>query len=153
MPTDLVDSMFYQNMSKLAILVSALGIMDSCSCWAMSSMHEMTSRKHFVAATSAAMTTIIGRVPYAASALDMDAFMEKELKQDAPKQMSDDERMCKFGAQGREKGEACKRAGMATNTAGLKVDAYGNIDRGNFVRCSTTYPMIDGQYVKTVTCN
>lgn len=88
-----------------------------------------------------------------AFALDMDAFMNNAIQQDAPKQMSDDERSCKYSAPGRERGEACERAGMSTAGKGKGVDAYGNIDRGDFVRCKTTYPMIDGQYVKTVICS
>lgn len=110
------------------------------------------NRRNFfqVAAASVATTSIVAP----AFALDMEAFMNQELKQDAPKQVSDDERMCRFGAPGRDKGEACERAGMPTAAKGGKgVDAYGNIDRGDFVRCITTYPMIDGQYVKTVTCS
>jgi len=109
------------------------------------------NRRNFfqVATASVATTSIIAP----AFALDMEAFMNQELKQDVPKQVSDDERMCRFGAPGKEKGEACERAGMSTAGKGKGVDAYGNIDRGDFVRCKTTYPMIDGQYVKTVICS
>lgn len=102
--------------------------------------------------TASSATIVLA--PSALLALDMDAFMENELQKDKPKQMSDDERMCKFGAPGKERGQACERAGMPINAGGTttKVDAFGNIDRGNFVKCSTSYPMINGQYVKTVTC-
>lgn len=84
--------------------------------------------------------------------LDMDAFMNAELNSDKPKEMTDDERTCKFAAPGPAKGAACERAGMSTAGKGKGVDAFGNIDRGDFVRCKTSYPMIDGKYVKTVTC-
>ena len=89
-----------------------------------------------------------------ALALDMDAFMNKQLQQDTPKELTDDEKACKFAAPGQEKGEACVRAGMPTTSKGGKgVDAYGNLDRGDFVKCKISYPMIDGQYVKTVICS
>jgi hypothetical protein len=145
---------------KLILLVLTTGWMININSWAFS-IHDPTtntiSRKNFLssvltAAGAATATTFTVLSPSAVLALDMDAFMEKELQKDTPKQMSDDERMCKFGAPGTERGEACKRAGMSVNAGGSKVDAFGNIDRGNFVRCSTSYPMINGQYVKTVTC-
>ena len=88
-----------------------------------------------------------------ANALDMDAFMNKELNDDKNKlEVSDDIKTCKYAAPGKEKGDACVRAGMSTAGKNGGVDAYGNIDRGDFVRCKTSYPMIDGKYVKTVTC-
>ena len=121
------------------------------ACLALSS--QTFNRRNFfqVAAASVATTSIIAP----AFALDMDAFTKQELKQDVPVlTMSPDESLCKFGAPGSVKGEACVRAGMPTAGKGGKgVDAFGNVDRGDFVRCITTYPMIDGQYVKTVTCS
>jgi len=107
-------------------------------------------RKFFQAATTSVATVVIVSPVLA---LDMDAFINKELQQDTPKQVTDDERTCRYAAPGKDKGEACARAGMSTSGRGSKgVDAYGNIDRGDFVRCKTSYPMINGQYVKTVTC-
>ena len=121
------------------------------ACLALSS--QTINRRNFfqVATASVATTSIIAP----AFALDIDAFTKQELKQDVPVlTMSPDESLCKFGAPGSVKGEACVRAGMPTAAKGGKgVDAFGNIDRGDFVRCVTTYPMIDGQYVKTVTCS
>ena len=87
------------------------------------------------------------------SALDMDAFMSKELEGDKNKsEISDDVKTCKYAAPGKVKGDACVRAGMRTTGKNGGVDAYGNLDRGDYVRCSTSYPMIDGKYVKTTTC-
>lgn len=89
----------------------------------------------------------------ASSALDMDAFMSKELEGDKNKsEISDDVKTCKYAAPGRAKGDACVRAGMSTAGKNGGVDAYGKLDRGDYVRCSTSYPMIDGKYVKTTTC-
>ncbi len=88
-----------------------------------------------------------------ANALDMDAFMNQELNADKSKsELSDDAKTCKYAAPGQEKGDACVRAGMSTAGKNGGVDAYGRIDRGDFVRCKTSYPMIDGKYVKTVNC-
>lgn len=157
-PFIIVPETTMEKNQKLILLLLTTGWMFNIDSWAFS-IHDPTtifiSRKNFLssvltAAGAATTTTVLS--PSAVLALDMDAFMEKELQKDTPKQMSDDERMCKFGAPGTERGEACKRAGMSVNAGGSKVDAFGNIDRGNFVRCSTSYPMINGQYVKTVTC-
>merc|ERR1719420_188585 len=57
--------------------------------------------------------------PIVAQALDMDAFMNSELEADTKncdpkrdprcvKEMSKEEALCKFGASGKAKGEACK---------------------------------------------
>jgi len=106
-------------------------------------------RDFFRVATVSASTMVVASP---ALALDMDAFINKELQQDTPTEVTDDQRTCRYAAPGKDKGEACKRAGMSTSGKGNGVDAYGNIDRGDYVRCKTSYPMIDGQYVKTVTC-
>mmetsp|Transcript_2413 Transcript_2413/g.4480 ORF Transcript_2413/g.4480 Transcript_2413/m.4480 type:complete len:163 (+) Transcript_2413:88-576(+) len=146
-----------ETIQKLIFLVIAAGWMLNIYSSAFSIHEGTTSRTKFLqlvaskASSTTATASILVLAP-SALALDMDAFMEKELQKDTPKEMSDDERMCKFAAPGKERGEACKRAGMSTTAAGTKVDAFGNIDRGEFVRCSTSYPMIDGKYVKTVTC-
>lgn len=88
-----------------------------------------------------------------ANALDMDAFMNKELDNDKNKlEVSDDVKTCKYAAPGQQRGDACVRAGMSTAGKNGGVDAYGNLDRGTFERCKATYPMIDGKYVKTVVC-
>jgi len=115
--------------------------------WALSS--QTFNRRNFFQVATASVATASITMP--AFALDMDAFMNQQLVQDTPKEVTDDERTCKYGAPGQQKGDACVRAGMPTSK-GKGVDAYGNVDRGDFVRCTTTYPMIDGQYVKTVTC-
>lgn len=125
---------------------------------ALSSTNAASNRRNFfqqVVAASAATTTAYNIASPAAFALDMDAFVDNAIQQDTSKQaMTDDERTCKYAAPGRAKGDACERAGMSTTKGGKKkgVDAYGNTDRGDFIRCTTTYPNINGKYVKTVTC-
>eukprot|EP00536_Pseudo-nitzschia_multiseries_P012263 jgi/Psemu1/290174/fgenesh1_pg.460_\ len=87
--------------------------------------------------------------PSMAQALDMDAFMAKELdssnnknnnnnKNDGSKKMSDDEALCRFGAPAKETGNACLRAGLPTKRP-TGVDAFGSVDRGDFVRCKPNY--------------
>jgi hypothetical protein len=90
--------------------------------------------------------------PSAANALDMDAFMQKELdstpcndkidKKCKPK-FSDDEALCRFGQPSPETGAACTRAGMPTDRPGRPVDAFGKVDRGDYVRCKSYY--VDGE--------
>uniref|UniRef100_A0A7S1YUT1 Uncharacterized protein n=1 Tax=Trieres chinensis TaxID=1514140 RepID=A0A7S1YUT1_TRICV len=68
------------------------------------------------------------------------------------KSMSDDEALCKFGSPSPKTGDACVRAGLPTTRRMGGVDAYGNVDRGNFVRCTTTYVDTGTAYEKVVTC-
>ncbi|CAJ1923524.1 unnamed protein product [Cylindrotheca closterium] len=72
-------------------------------------------------------------------ALDMDGFMNSELQKDSkPDQgMSADEALCRFGSPSPETGKACVRAGMSPERKGKPVDAFGKIDRGEYVRCKS----------------
>lgn len=90
--------------------------------------------------------------PAAAMALDIDSFVQKELdngtcnekidKKCKPK-LSDDQALCRFGQPSQETGEACVRAGMSTSRATGSVDAFGKIDRGDYVRCKAYW--VDGK--------
>mmetsp|Transcript_3045 Transcript_3045/g.3592 ORF Transcript_3045/g.3592 Transcript_3045/m.3592 type:complete len:163 (-) Transcript_3045:87-575(-) len=99
-------------------------------------------------AAAVAVTTSVD----SSSALDMDAFIQKELDSETcnekldPKckpKLSADESLCRFGSPSKRTGEACDRAGMTTVRAGAAVDAYGSIDRGTFEKCKPYY--IDGE--------
>jgi len=97
--------------------------------------------------------SIAFQTPLPSNALDMDAFIKSELESDKKKDFTDDEALCKFGAPGRDKGEACVRAGLST--AGAKsggVDAYGKIDRGTFERCKKKWDIVNGKYEFEVIC-
>ena len=101
----------------------------------------------------AGATSLLTGASQPSAALDMDAFISRELEVDKSKNdVTDDMRTCKYAAPGQEKGEACVRAGMSTEGKNGGVNAFGQIDRGDFVRCKVSYPMIDGKYVKTVNC-
>mmetsp|Transcript_14415 Transcript_14415/g.23823 ORF Transcript_14415/g.23823 Transcript_14415/m.23823 type:complete len:144 (-) Transcript_14415:56-487(-) len=114
-----------------------------------------SSRRAFFAAVPVAAVAVAA--PLVAGALDMDAFMNKELtKSDTPaqdkyKQMSNDEGLCRYGAPSRNTGEACERAGISPKRAN-GLDAFGNIDRGDFVRCKTYYLDKGDRYEKKVVC-
>jgi hypothetical protein len=113
--------------------------------------YSMNNSKHGVSRRSvfAVPFVIVGVVvPVASSsksnALDMDAFMNRELALDTdgvakttPK-LSDDEALCTFGAPSKEVGEACVRAGMSTKRP-TGVDAFGKVDRGDYVRCKAVW--------------
>jgi len=91
----------------------------------------------------------------AGNALDIDAFASSQLATDSgkSKDMSDDEALCKYGAPGPDRGQACVRAGIPTGKASKsQVDAFGNIDRGDFVRCEREWKVIDGKYQKFDIC-
>ena len=96
--------------------------------------------------------------PDPSHALDVDSFVQQELERgEAPSRapLSDAEAMCRYGASSPERGEACARAGMSTvGVRGGKggADRFGQVDRGDFVRCVTSYRLVDGKYVKEVDC-
>ena len=108
----------------------------------------MMSRR---SAAFAAVPFLIG-APTAAIALDIDSFMQRELdngtcnekidKKCKPK-LSDDEALCRFGQPSPETGEACIRAGMSTSRPTGSVDAFGKIDRGDYMRCKAYW--VDGK--------
>ena len=111
-------------------------------------------RRSFLAQAIVAPVSIMVS-PTLTNALDMDAFASSQLSADTPKkkELSDDEALCKFRAPGKQKGEACQRAGIKTGKSDKnKVDAFGNIDRGDFVRCNREWRVVDGKYQKFDIC-
>ncbi len=100
------------------------------------------------------MTGLISTHP-AQAVLDMEAFAERELSSTTDKkEMTADEALCKFGQPSPQRGQACERAGLSTANTKRKggVDAYGNIDRGQFVRCKQFYQLVNDKYVKVTEC-
>ena len=99
-----------------------------------------TARRAFLqkALMTAVAVPMTAALPSAAQALDMDAFVASSLTPSQPASMSDDEALCKFGAPSKQTGEACLRAGLSTKRAGT-LDAFGQVDRGNYVRCKQFY--------------
>jgi hypothetical protein len=89
-------------------------------------------------------------------ALDMDAFMNQELNKDSVKPtLSQDEALCRFGQPSQATGEACLRAGLSTKRrSGGTLNAFGTVDRGDFVRCKYEY-QLDGKggYDKITVCS
>lgn len=132
--------------------------LDSFKSLPSSFSNQQSSRRNIfksITSTSVAFSLlgVAGTSTQSSIALDMDAFMNKELEGDKTKsEISDDVKTCKYAAPGKEKGDACVRAGISIAGKNGGVDAYGRINRGDYVRCKTSYPMIDGKYVKTVTC-
>lgn len=95
----------------------------------------------------------------------MDAFMNAELAKDSEcdtssntrdciprKKLTDDEALCKYGQPSRDRGDACVRAGMSTKLKPGGVDAYGKVDRGDYVKCKQFYEMDNGVYAKKTEC-
>ena len=103
------------------------------------------------------LRTLVGSSPILIAvpvrALDMDAFANSELSASGPQQMSSDEALCKFGQPSPKKGAACVRAGLPTSSSSSGgVDAFGNVDRGDFVRCTYYYELENDKYVKKSVC-
>jgi hypothetical protein len=82
-----------------------------------------------------------------AFALDIDSFVQKELDNETcndktnkkcKAKLSEDEALCRFGQPSTQTGEACVRASMSTKRPS-GVDAFGSVDRGNFVKCKPNY--------------
>jgi hypothetical protein len=89
------------------------------------------------------------------NALDVDAFIKKELgneEKSTTKNYSSDEALCKFGQPGKDRGDACVRAGIPIASPGKSVNAYGEIDRGSYIRCKQFYELEEEGYVKKTVC-
>lgn len=111
-------------------------------------VRSATGLSAFVATTTAVKISF----PDTAWALDMNAFENSQLtKSDQPSLLSADEGLCRYGAPGKETGDACVRAGISTKRTGT-LDAFGTVDRGDFVRCKTYYDDKGDRYEKRVVC-
>jgi hypothetical protein len=120
--------------------------MDDEADGSMSSI-LVSRRGWFQVASALSATTAITT---AAHALDIDSFVQNELQADnvlcndktskkcMPK-LSEDEALCRFGQPSPRTGEACLRAGMSTKRPSGGVDAFGQVDRGNYARCKPNY--------------
>ena len=107
-----------------------------------------------IAAIAAASFSVATTSTPPALALDFDAFESSEISKDSSSlvpELNDDEALCKYGAPGKAMGDACKRAGMKPRLPSV-VDASGNVDRGEYLKCAYEYPIVDGKYVKTRVC-
>jgi hypothetical protein len=101
----------------------------------------------FVPALVIAYSTAVMH-PFEANGLDIDSFVQNELKADdncndrtskkCKPNLTEYEALCRFGQPSTRTGEACLRAGMSTQRPS-GVDAFGTVDRGNFVKCKPNY--------------
>ena len=94
-----------------------------------------------------------------ALALDMDAFIDQQLDGGAASSSSkstspltEDQALCKYGFPSPATGQACVRAGMSTKRVG-SLDAFGNVNRGNFIRCKQVYIDNGTAYEKKTVCD
>ena len=69
--------------------------------------------------------------------LDNETCDDRTSKKCKPK-LSEDEALCRFGQPSKRTGEACLRAKMSTKRPN-GVDAFGSVDRGDFVKCKPNY--------------
>jgi hypothetical protein len=103
---------------------------------------------------AAAVVVVVGP-PSSANALDMDAFAKQQLggTNSQPSPLSEDAALCKYGSPAPATGAACERAGLSPQRVGT-LDAYGNVDRGDFVRCKQFYDNNNGTtaYEKKTVC-
>jgi len=119
-------------------------------------------RRHLLSLSFLSVATSFSAYCTPAQALDVDAFMSQELiqpssdSQQSNKKLSDDQALCKLGQPSKARGDACVRAGMSTLLKTGGVDAYGNVDRGDYKRCKVEYvddPNIKGFLKKSYVCN
>lgn len=115
------------------------------------SMLLLVSRRGwFQVASALAITTAVTTTTTSAHALDIDSFVQNELQADSVRcndktskkcmpKLSEDEALCRFGQPSPRTGEACLRAGMSTKRPSGGVDAFGQVDRGNYARCKPNY--------------
>ena len=161
-------------LSLLYAILLCTTFVDSYSLKKGPSSSEQLSRRSafqlvpraFVVATVTASAVVLSSPPTkSANALDIDSFIQKELDSETCdekvdkkciRKLSEDEALCRFGQPSKETGEACRRAGISSSRSGSGrggVDAYGSVDRGEFVRCKAQW--VDNgspKLVKTWTC-
>jgi hypothetical protein len=118
---------------------------------------SQSSRRTFLSISTgmaAAVVVVVGP-PSSANALDMDAFAKQQLggTNSQPSPLSEDAALCKYGSPAPATGAACERAGLSPQRVGT-LDAYGNVDRGDFVRCKQFYDNNNGTtaYEKKTVC-
>eukprot|EP00535_Pseudo-nitzschia_heimii_P005095 CAMPEP_0197192800 /NCGR_PEP_ID=MMETSP1423-20130617/25758_1 /TAXON_ID=476441 /ORGANISM="Pseudo-nitzschia heimii, Strain UNC1101" /LENGTH=158 /DNA_ID=CAMNT_0042645771 /DNA_START=77 /DNA_END=550 /DNA_ORIENTATION=- len=106
---------------------------------APSSPDDSTRRSAIFTFPMLALMAGVAASPSPSAALDVDSFIAKELdSKKVTAKMSDDEALCKFGSPAKATGEACLRAGLSTKRP-TGVDAFGTVDRGDFVKCKPKY--------------
>lgn len=112
------------------------------------------TRRRLFACSFATYTSLI-MPKHKTNALDVNSFIEKELASDklgSTKKLTEDEALCTYGQPSKDRGDACVRAGMSVSLPGRSVNAYGEVDRGNFVRCKQFYELEESGYVKKTFC-
>jgi hypothetical protein len=85
----------------------------------------------------------------------MEAFAQRELTttSNSSADLSPDAALCRYGFPSPQTGAACVRAGLPTQRATSGLDAFGTVDRGDFVRCNQFYETNEqGKYVKKTVC-
>lgn len=135
-------------------VVVVLWMTNCCACALSYSLGF--SRRSFlvVGGTTAAVVASTMSASPALAALDMDAFVNAELQESNTKgkpTLTHDQGLCQYGAPSRETGEACVRANMSTKRTN-SLDAFGTVDRGDYVRCRTYYDDKGDRYEKRVVC-
>ena len=132
------------------------GLLLCLACDALVANNNDVSRRRFLTIPALAFTNVVLLPNQRSNALDFDAFIEKELAADVAKSvkkpLSNDEALCAYGQPGKERGDACVRAGIPIATGGKKVNAYGEVDRGTYVRCKQFYELEEEGYVKKTFC-
>ncbi|KAL7566985.1 hypothetical protein ACA910_019914 [Epithemia clementina (nom. ined.)] len=113
-------------------------------------------QKSIAAPTSVVAVTVMGSGSVVATrvhALDMDSFIEQQLGASSSSSavMTEDQALCKYGFPSKATGEACLRAGMSTKRSG-SLDAFGTVDRGDFIRCKQFYNDTGTAYEKVTVC-
>lgn len=140
-------------MRSIMIFVILSIVSPTCHCIAYSHRRRLMISLPFVTAASHAQP--ISTV----NALDVDGFIERELTNDSKERkrnLKADEALCKYGQPGKDRGDACVRAGIPIKDVyGKKngtVNAYGEVDRGSYVRCQQFYELEEEGYVKKTYC-
>ena len=152
-----------------SIYLAFLGTLVVSSAWSPSQLGGrhgasfQTRREFFTESLTVAGSPLIatmgaavalGYPPSSAEALDMDAFINQELADSSNRQqqLSEDEALCNYGFPSKATGEACVRAGMSTKRSG-SLDAFGKVDRGDFIRCKQFYKDTGTAYEKVTVCD
>lgn len=163
-----VGNNHHRNWWSLCIVIFAMALSTRdapTTTMAYATIAASSSRRAFLASATAAVTatTVTAAAPSIniANALDMDAFAQGELDKDAKaakarQPLSPDAGLCLYGFPSPATGQACLRAGLPTTRTAGGVDAFGKVNRGDFVRCQNVYQEDSKTtygYLKTTVCD
>jgi hypothetical protein len=138
----------------VAIIVSTSGIPQPASALDMEAFAAQQLQSSSSSASSSSPSTTSARTTMSTTIIPANVNRNTESNQNDAATMSPDEALCRFGQPSVLKGDACVRAGMSTaaRNGGSGVDAYGNVNRGSYAKCTKQYTLTNNVWESEWIC-